>query len=79
MKTTIELADSLLREARRSARERGLTLKALIEEGLRLVLRDHQKPGRFQLKRKSFRGTGRAAGTESWESVRELIYREQGG
>ena len=35
MKTTIELADGLLADARRVAAEEGTTLRALLEEGLR--------------------------------------------
>ena len=39
MRTTVRLDDALLDQARREARRRGTTLTALIEQGLRLVLR----------------------------------------
>jgi len=39
MRTTVRLDDSLLDQARREAARRGTTLTALIEQGLRLVLR----------------------------------------
>jgi hypothetical protein len=34
MKTTVEISDSLLREARKLARREGTTLRALVEQGL---------------------------------------------
>ena len=40
MKTTIDIADGLLTEARAHAQREGLTLRAVIEEGLRRVLKD---------------------------------------
>ena len=36
MKTTIELSDALLEAAKRLAQSRGTTLRAVVEEGLRL-------------------------------------------
>jgi len=38
MRTTVRLEDALLDQARREARRRGLTLTALLEQGLRLTL-----------------------------------------
>ena len=38
MKTTIDIADGLLDQARERARAEGRTLRAVIEEGLRRVL-----------------------------------------
>jgi len=38
MKTTIEIAEDLLERARRLARAKKITRRALTEEGLRLVL-----------------------------------------
>jgi len=39
MRTTVRLDEPLLERAQQEARRRGVTLTALIEEGLRLVLR----------------------------------------
>lgn len=39
MRTTVRLDDALLEQARREAAQRGITLTALIEHGLRLALR----------------------------------------
>jgi hypothetical protein len=48
MKTTIELPDELLIEAKRKAASERRPLRALFEEGLRLALK---KPGRSPRKR----------------------------
>ena len=48
MKTTLDLPDELLIEAKKRAAEERRPLRALVEEGLRLVLR---KPERRQRKR----------------------------
>jgi hypothetical protein len=44
MRTTVRLEQSLLDRARREAARRGTTLTALIEQGLRLVLRKPSPP-----------------------------------
>ena len=43
MKTTLELPDELLIEAKKAAAEQRRSLRALVEEGLRMVLRAPQK------------------------------------
>ena len=80
MKTTVELPDSLLREAKRVALRERTTVRALIERGLRTVI-DHRRPtGRFALRQASFRGDGLAAGTSlrDWDAIRDLTYSERG-
>lgn len=80
MKTTVEIPDSLLREAKRVALRERTTVRALIERGLRSVL-DHRRPsGRFTLRQASFRGEGLAAGASlrDWGTVRDLVYSERG-
>lgn len=50
MRTTVRLDDSLLRQAKQAAQERGETLTAIIEQGLRLMLANAQKrPSRKRL------------------------------
>ena len=49
MKTTVEIADPLLEHAKLEARRRGTTVRALIEEGLRIVL-EPTRPANFTLR-----------------------------
>lgn len=81
MKTTIELSDAALDEARKIAAQEGTTLRALIEEGLRHVLAAHRRRRTaFRLRPAAFKGEGLSpefAG-ESWPAVRDAIYRERG-
>ena len=80
MKTTIEIADPLLREARKIAARDGLTLRTLVEQGLRLVISDAAKAPRFKLRRASFKGTGLQPELQaaSWDRLRDLIYQDHG-
>jgi hypothetical protein len=76
MKTTVDLPDALLRAAQEAAREDGTTLKALIEQGLRGVLRRRARPSGFTLRDASVEGGGlqpefRDAG---WERLRDAAY-----
>jgi putative antitoxin of VapBC-like toxin-antitoxin system len=81
MKTTIELSDAALQEAKRVAVRDGTTLRALIEEGLRRVLADRRgRRAGFRLRRVTFGGAGLAPeyADQSWPAVRDTIYRERG-
>lgn len=83
MKTTIELSDSALTEARRVAAREGTTLRALVEEGLRHVLAERRarRGGAFRLRAASFKGDGLSPEFEGrdWAAIREAISREHGG
>lgn len=58
VRTTIDLSDSLLARARKLMVKRKLTLRALVEEGLRRVLDEEQaERERFVLPDASFKGT----------------------
>lgn len=80
MKTTVEIPDSLLLEARRLAEKEGTSIKVLVEEGLRRIILERKKGKRFRLRKISFRGKGvQIDVTEgSWEKIRELIYEGRG-
>jgi hypothetical protein len=80
VKTTVDITDSLLDEAKRVASRESSTLRELIEEGLRRSLDDRKKKKRFHLRRASFRGKGLQPGVSSdWQRLRELIYEQRGG
>jgi hypothetical protein len=79
-KTTVELPDALVREAKRVAGERGTTLRALIEEGLRNLLDERDARREFRLRDASVDGQGistewREAG---WDRLRDEIYDGRG-
>jgi hypothetical protein len=80
MKTTIEIADALLRAARRRAEREGTTLRALVEEGLRRVLAEGAEAQRFQLRKVTFGGEGvdPSVSEGSWEGIRAAIYEGRG-
>ena len=81
MRTTLELPDSLVREARRLAAARGVPFRAVVEEALRLLLKEDRKEGgEFRLKDRSFQGDGWVEGLEhsDWSRIRALAYEGRG-
>jgi len=54
MKTTVEISDSLLREARRLAAREGVTLRTLVERGLHRVIAETEHSSPFKRRRASF-------------------------
>ncbi|MFN8756595.1 MAG: hypothetical protein ACK5YB_13775 [Burkholderiales bacterium] len=50
MKTTIEVADTLLLTAKQVAKRNGTTVRALVEEGLRRVLSDNKPAAKSQFR-----------------------------
>ena len=80
MKTTVEISDALLRNVRKLAAREGVTLRTLVERGLHRVLAETNSGAPFKLRRASFRGQGRAAelSDASWDSLRDLTYRDRG-
>lgn len=81
MKTTVEIPDPVLNQARKLAAQEGTTVKALIELGLRRVITERQRNDEFQLRRATFKGRGLQPELRdaSWEQLRELAYEEHGG
>ena len=81
MKTTVHIPDALLEEARKIAYREHTTIKALIEEGLRLSIESRKNQKKFRLRKATFKGNGLLpdmAGA-SWEKLRDLSYGGRGG
>ena len=80
MKTTIDIADALLAEAKRVAADERTTLRALVEQGLRDALLKRQHRGAFHLRDASVGGRGLQPGIREgdWEQIRDLIYEGHG-
>lgn len=82
MKTTIDIAPSLLEEAKRVAAEQGVTLRELVESGLRRVLEARREEGRrYVFHTHTFRGNGLQPGLQEgdWNLIRERSYEGRGG
>jgi hypothetical protein len=80
MKTTVEISDSLLDEARRMAAREGRTVRALVEEGLRRIVAERKQARVFRLRKATFKGKGlqpHVAGA-SWEQIRDTAYKGRG-
>jgi hypothetical protein len=80
MKTTVEISDSLLDEARKVAAREGVTLRAMVERGLHRVIDEAARAEPFNLRRATFRGNGLQPEYRdaSWEAVRDAVYRGRG-
>ena len=80
MKTTVEISDSLLREARRLAAREGVTLRALVERGLHRVIAETKHSAPFKLRHASFKGKGLQPEFHhaSWDKLRDLAYEDHG-
>ena len=81
MKTTVEIPDPLAEEAKAVARREKTTLRALIETGLRQVVRDRLRRSHFQLRDASFGGRGLQPEFRDgdWQRIREAAYQGHGG
>jgi hypothetical protein len=76
MKTTIEISDAILEKAKAVAAREGTTVRALVEDGLRQVLRSRRTVGPFRLRDASVSGSGlqpefRDVG---WDRIRDALY-----
>ena len=77
MKTTINLSDDLARRAKAFAARKNTTPRALIEQGIRQILRDDRGTGRFVLRDASVRGRGlqKEYKGADWADIRGTAYR----
>ncbi|MEA2990959.1 MAG: hypothetical protein QOG83_3670, partial [Alphaproteobacteria bacterium] len=81
MKTTLDISDPLLREARQLAARERTTLRALVEQGLRTVVADKNRRAPFKLRKASFKGRGLRPELKDadWDRLRDLSYEGRGG
>lgn len=81
MKTTVEIADDLARDAKELAARENTTLRELIESGLRVLLRERRRKRSFRLRDASFGGKGLRPAFRGgdWERIREAAYEGRGG
>ena len=81
MKTTIEIADAVLIEAKEVASREKTTLRALVEEGLRQVVEKRKRAPEFRLRDVSFGGNGLRPEMDgqSWTTIRSMAYEGRGG
>jgi hypothetical protein len=76
VKTTVEITDSLLEQAKQLAAARSTTLRQIIEEGLRNII--ETKPEQpFRLRDGSFGGQGMLR-KMTWDEIRDEIYKGRG-
>jgi hypothetical protein len=78
VKTTIDIADDLLKRSQQLAKREGSTLRAVLEEGLRLVLKDRRTSGSRPFHFPTFGEGGLNAEFREadWEEIRTAIYSE---
>lgn len=81
MKTTIDIAEAVLKEARETAARDHTTLKELVHEGLLRVLEDRRarrQPFRLRLIEPVGGGFQAEFADGDWQQIRDEIYRGHG-
>ena len=80
MKTTIEISDELANRAKAYAARHKITLRSLVERGLREVMRTDRERASFKLKDASVGGRGLRAEYRDadWPRIREAVYKDRG-
>lgn len=79
MKTTVEIADGLLADAKAIARRKDVTLRELIEDGLRVVVtRERQPKPRFKLRDAAYGKGGLVEGL-AWGGIIDVLYEDDPG
>ena len=78
MKTTIEIPDTLYKQARLAAREEGTTIRAVVEAALRRFLAERaSSPGKPTYERHTFKGNGLHPGVDP-SRWRDTIFEGRG-
>ena len=75
MKTTVDIAESMLLEAKTIAARDGVTLRSLIEDGLRRVIDERTAVTTFKLRDASYGEGGGVPGIDvnDWMSIKHLV------
>jgi len=81
MKTTVEIPDALLDQAKKIAAREKTTVRMLIEQGLRQVVLQRKRRQQFRLRKVTFAGKGLSPDTTGVGSdkLREMAYEGRGG
>ena len=81
MKTTIDIADDLARDAKAHAARENITLRELFERGLRMAMKGDREASGFTLRDASVGGRGLTPEFQDadWPRIREAIYEGRGG
>lgn len=81
MKTTLDISDPILKQARSLAARKNTTLRAIVEQALRDTLaRERQAVHVVKLRTRTFGGNGLQAGLswDDWGTIRDLAYEGRG-
>ena len=81
MRTTVDIAEPLLEQAREFAMQEGMSLSALVEKALSALLevQKPKEPFRLQLVTVGGRGLRPELKNASWNEIRDLAYGDRGG
>jgi hypothetical protein len=81
MKTTLDISEPLLREARKIATREQTTLRELVEQGLRKIIAERKAAPPFRLRKASFKGEELTPEWRDadWNEIRDFTYKGRGG
>ncbi len=81
MKTTVNISDAILLKAKKLSAQQGVTLRSLIEKGLREVIAKETGTAQFKLRRATFKGKGLQPEFREgqWTAIRDAAYKGRGG
>jgi hypothetical protein len=80
MKTTLDISEPLLKEACKTDAREGMTLRALVEQGLRHILAEKKSRKPFKMRDARVGGGGLRPELRdaTWEEILDIIYEGRG-